>query len=147
MPMRLLSEVSVDEVVRTWTIMQDFVLIEDFGTPEFAVGSMISIAGSRVQPDARFGKVLLTGPGIDRWSKTLKKYIHVPMDVKPGDFLIYFKHHGTHTTYKTKEGLNLRLLDQRSQILGIITEPPNEMKSMQEYEDHLRKNAFFPMQA
>ena len=146
MPMRLLTEVSIEDVVRTWTLMQDFVLVEDFGTPEYAVGSMISIAGSRVQPSARFGKVVLTGPGIDRWSRTLKKHIHVPMDVKPGDILIYFKHHGSHTTYTTTEGLILRLLDQRSQILGIVTEPPNELKSMQEFENHLRKNAHFQMQ-
>jgi co-chaperonin GroES (HSP10) len=146
MPMFMQKIVSVDEVLKTWTIMQDFVLIEDFGTPEYEVGSLISIAGMKSMPKIRYGKVLKVGPGQRKWSKALKREIVLPLEVKPGDMVAYFKHHGTHTTYRTEDGLVLRLLDHRSQILAVIAEPPNEVASMAEWEAHLRKNAHFEMQ-
>jgi len=146
MPMHMLKVARVKDVVRAWDMQQDYVLIEDYGTPEYDVGSVISIAGSRVQPKIRYGKVLKVGPGRKKWSKTLKREITIPMEVKPGDMLCYFKHHGTHTTYQTEEGLVLRVLDQRTQILAVIAEPPNGLASMEEFETHLRKNSYFEMQ-
>jgi co-chaperonin GroES (HSP10) len=132
----------IDEVMGTWQMLHDFVLIEDFGSPEtFYDGSIILLSGMKRNFPIRFGKVLLTGPGRILYSKTKKRRYREKMDVKPGDIVMFWKLHGAHTCYESEDGFVLRVLDNRNQIPAVVTEPPNHMASMEEFEDWLREKS------
>jgi len=132
---------SVDDVLNNWAVQQDYVLIEDFGSPETYVGSIILLSGMKRNFPIRFGKVLKTGPGRVLYSKKLKKRVREKLSVKPGDLIMYWKLHGSHSSYETEDGLVLRFLDHRNQIQAVILEPPDEMESLEEYEAWLRKKS------
>jgi len=144
---------SVEDVKRTWAIQGGYVLIEDFGTPEYEVGRIVSpitLRGAKKNPEWRFGKVVAVGPGRVKWSRSAKKAVTIPVLVKPGDLVVYWKYHGTHTRYETEDGFVLRVLanfpddPRRDQIVAVVAEPP-EGKTMEEYEAELRKHSYFKM--
>jgi co-chaperonin GroES (HSP10) len=139
--MRDVQVASVEEVCRTWQMLHDYVLIEDFGSPEMEFGRVILLSGMKRNFPIRYGKVLLVGPGRILYSKRLKRTYQETMQVKPGDLIIYWKLHGTHTRYESEEGFVLRVLDHRHQIQAIIEEPPAGSETLAEYEAWLRKHA------
>lgn len=149
--MHVVKTIERDEVVRTWKMQSNYVLIEDFGTPEYEVGSIISLAGAKRNPNIRMGKVLLVGPGKRKWSKFFKREVTIPMEVEPGQIIIYWKLHGTHTAYETEDGFVLRVLclapddATRDQVMAVVAEPPNAMASMEEFETYLREKSYFKM--
>lgn len=152
--MYVVKTVERDAVLRTWRMLRNFVLIEDFGTPEYDVGRIVSPITLRAckNPSIRYGKVLMVGPGKRKWSKILKKQVIIPMEVEPGQIIIYWKFHGTHTHYETEDGFVLRVLclspddATRDQIMGVVAEPPEGM-TMEQYEATLREHSYFKMEA
>lgn len=151
----LATVTSIEEVKRTWDVQGGFVLIEDFGTPEYEVGRIISpitMRGAKKNPEWRFGKVIAVGPGRLKWSKSLKKMVTIPVLVKPDDLIIYWKFHGTHTRYETEDGFVLRILanfpedKMRDQVVAIVDEPPGD-KTMEQYEGELREHSWFKMKS
>ena len=141
MTMKPVNVASVKEVCRTWQMCQDYVLVEDFGSPEMEFGRIILLSGIKTNFPIRYGKVLLVGPGRILYSKRFKRQYQETMTVKPGDLIIYWKLHGTHTRYESEDGFVLRVLDERHQIQAIITEPPEGSNSLAEYEEWLRKHS------
>ena len=133
----------IEEVKRTWEMIHDYVLIEDFGSPEtfYEAGAIILLSGMKRNFPIRFGKVLLVGPGRILYSKTKKRRYREKMTEKPGDIVMFWKLHGNHTRYESEDGFVLRALDHRNQIPAVVTEPPSHMKSMQEFEDWLRASS------
>ena len=149
----LTKTVSLDDVRAGWTLLGSYVLIEDFGTPEYEVGRIISpitMRGLKKNPEWRFGKVIATGPGRMKWSKLKKKMVLIPVLVSPGDLIMYWKMHGTHSRYETEDGFVLRILanfpedKERDQVVAIVSEPP-EGKTMEQYESELREHSYFKM--
>lgn len=139
--MQRIEITSVEEFCQRWRMLQDYVLVEDFGSPEMEYGHIILLSGLKMNFPIRYGKVLLVGPGRRLYSKKLKDTYQEKMVVKPGDLIMYWKLHGTHTCYETEEGFVLRILDERNQIQAIIEEPPEGMESLADYEAWLRKNS------
>jgi len=152
--MNVVKTVSREEVLQSWRMMHNFVLIEDYGTPEYEVGRIISPITMRAckNPAVRYGKVLMVGPGKRKWSKILKRDVLIPMEVEPGQIILYWKFHGTHTHYETEDGFVLRVLclspddATRDQVMAVVGEPPEGM-TMEQYEENLRKHSYFKMEA
>lgn len=145
----------LEDVKKDWKIQGGFVLIEDFGTPEYEIGRIISpitMRAAKKNPEWRFGKVVAVGPGRQRWSRSAKKVVTIPVLVKPGDLVLYWKFHGTHTHYETEDGFVLRILanfpddPSRDQLVAVITEAPGD-KSLEQFEAELRKHSYFKMSA
>jgi len=152
---RLTKVTSLEDVRKNWVMQGGYVLIEDFGTPEYEVGRIISpitMRGAKKNPEWRFGKVVAVGPGREKWSRSAKKMVTIPVLVEPGQLIIYWKFHGTHTRYETEDGFVLRVLanfpddKRRDQVVAVIAEAP-EGKTLEQYEAELREHAYFKMEA
>lgn len=109
-------------------MMNDYVLIEDYGE---WVESLILVGYTNESKwDIRFGRVIAVGPGI--W---LANGVYFKTESKEGDWILYNRHFGTKVTHENRNmilsqnGLPLRVLDERNQVLVRVDELNDLMKA------------------
>ncbi len=89
--------------------LHDRVVIEPLDREEKTVGGIIVPDTAQEKPMR--GKVLMTGPGARDQDGAL-----VPMELKPGDDVLYGKYSGTEVKIDDKEVLIMR----ESDVMGIL---------------------------
>lgn len=93
-----------------------YIFVADYGQPQMSKGG-IYYGGEHTAYRAdqwRYGEVIGIGPG-----KITRKGIRIPVpDIDLGDVVLFSRRHGTrlglryhHPTYKTRDGLLVRVLD------------------------------------
>lgn len=109
-------------------MMNDFLCVEDYG--EFVENKLLVGYINESKWDLRFGRVIGVGPGI--W---LANGVYFKTESHVGDWVLYDRHHGTKVTHENRNlilsqnGLPLRVLDERNQVLARIDEPSDALKA------------------